>query len=84
MIFSASRFGPKLWGALQIHGGLFILIIIILANAGIVHKIQRVETKKYGSSYYYCPLVAILTLLLMLNYLICFSDFSSSCVSNRM
>ena len=59
MIFSAPRFGPKLWGALQIHGGLFILIIIILANSGIVHKIKEVETNKYGSSYYYCPLVAI-------------------------
>ena len=60
MTFSASRFGPKLWGALQIHGGLFILIIIILANAGTVHKIKVVETNKYGSSYYYCPLIVII------------------------
>ena len=52
MFFSASRFGPKLWGALQIHGGLLILIIIILANAGIVHKIKEVKTNKYGNSYY--------------------------------
>ena len=85
MIFSASRFGPKLWGALQIHGGLFILIIIILANAGIMHKIKEVETNKYVNCYYYLPLVAIfLTLMLVLDYLIYFSDFSSSCISNRM